>query len=452
MTTDSISPLESRYREEVSELFPIFSEEDLIRRRLQVEIEYLIALSTVAKLPELKKLSVAEIKKLRALYKNFSSKNAEEVKKIEKTTDHDVKALEYFVKAKLKKLRLKEVAEFYHFALTSWDVNNIANSLQLRDGVAAYAKTVEKLLKQLKQLSLENKDVPLLSITHGQPATPTTVGKELAVFYSRLSKALTVLSNIQLTAKFSGAVGNWNAHVIAYKNFDWIKFSKRFVEQFNLQFNPLTTQVEPYDKMAEAYHGIIRINNIVKDLDIDLWLYISRGIFGLRKVAGEVGSSTMPHKVNPIKFENSEGNIGVANSLLSFLADKLPVSRMQRDLSDSTVLRNQGVALGYSLLALKYTLKGLGRLQVNKEYCEKELNEHWEILAEPIQTLLKKIGYREPYEKLKKLTRGQAVDREVLHNFIKSLKIKAEDKALLLSLTPKAYTGLAGKLVAEFLK
>lgn len=449
---DTISPLEGRYREHVEELFPIFSEEGLIKRRLQVEIEYLIALSQVAHLPELRKFTATEIKKLRSLYQNFSAKDAEEIKNIEKATDHDVKALEYFVKLKLKKLRLDEIVEFYHFALTSEDINNIAYSLQLRDGVNVYIKWIEKLQKEIKRLAIENRDMPLLGMTHGQPASPTTVGKELAVFYLRLNTALGSLKSVKLTAKFSGAAGNWNAFVISYKNVDWIKFSKSFVQRFGLELNPLTTQIEPHDRMAETYHAVIRINNIIKDLDIDLWLYISRGIFGLKKVSGEVGSSVMPHKVNPIKFENSEGNLGVANNLLAFLAEKLPVSRLQRDLSDSTIIRNQGVALGYALLALKNTIKGLSRLQVNKEQCLLELDSHWEVLAEPIQTILRKSGYSQPYEKLKKLTRGQKVNREILHDFIKSLKIKEEEKKLLLNLTPQNYIGLASKLVNEILK
>lgn len=449
---DTISPLEGRYREQVAELLPIFSEEGLIRKRLEIEIEYLIALSAWAKLPELPKLSAVQIKKLRALYKNFSSKDADEVKKIEKTTDHDVKALEYFVKSKLKKMRLQELAEFYHFALTSEDINNIAYSMQLREGVEIYVKTVDKLLKEVRQLAIENKSVPMMGMTHGQPATPTTVGKELAVFYSRLKDRFEIFRKLKLSAKFSGASGNWNAHSVAYPNIDWIRFSKKFVERFGFDFIPFSTQIEPHDRTAGICRGIIGINNIIKNLDIDLWLYISRGIFGLRKSAREIGSSTMPHKVNPIKFENSEGNIGIANSLLWFLSEKLPVSRLQRDLTDSTVIRNQGVALGYSLLAIKNTIKGLLRLSVNKQQCLAELDQHWEVLAEPIQTVLRKAGVAQPYEKLKKLTRGHKVDKELLHSFIKGLKIKEEEKNLLLRLTPQTYIGLASKLVSEFLK
>ena len=449
----AISPLDGRYFDKVKELSLIFSEGALLRYRLKVEVEYLIALSLETKIKEVNKFSDGEEKYLRTLYQKFTEREAEQVKKIEKTTNHDVKAVEYYLKEKVKKNeRLKDYLEFVHFALTSEDINNLAYSLMLKDGLVTITKNYNQLINQLKFLARKYKSIALLSLTHGQPASPTTVGKELAVYYWRLREQLESLSRLKLTSKFSGAVGNWNAQIITYKNVDWPAFSQKFIESLGLEFNPLTTQIEPHDCLAEAYHHLVRINNIIKNLNQDCWLYISRGIFKQRKIPGEVGSSTMPHKVNPIDFENSEGNLGLANAILDHLANKLPISRMQRDLTDSTTLRNQGLGIGYSLLAVKSTLKGLDKLEINKEKIKEELNSHWEVLTEPIQVMLRKVGYRKPYEELKKLTQGEKVNQANLHKFIKKLKVEKSVKDQLLKLRPENYIGLASKLVEKYLK
>lgn len=452
MTLSSISPLDGRYLNKVKELIPIFSEWGLFKYRLIVEIEYLIALAKEQKIKEVREIEVKEIEKLRNLYKNFSQVDAERIKRIEKTTNHDVKAAEYFIKEKISKISLKDLSEFVHFSLTSEDVNNIAYSLMLKNGLAIYQRQVKSLQCIIKLLAVKYKNLSLLALTHGQPATPTTVGKEMAVFYLRLKEQLAALAGLELTAKFSGASGNWNAQQVAYPKVDWNNFSENFIKSLGLKFNPLTTQIEPHDMLAQAYHNVMRINTIIKDFDQDIWLYISRGVFKQPKKPGEVGSSTMPHKVNPIDFENSEGNAGIANSILGFLADKLPISRLQRDLSDSTVLRNQGVALGYSLLAIKSTLKGLSKLEVNKLQIAGELDRHWEVLAEPIQTILRKTGHDKPYETLKLLTRGKNIDKTKLHKFIRGLKISKQEKDKLLKLTPAKYVGLASKLVDRYVK
>jgi len=452
MTLSAISPLDGRYLNKVKELIPIFSEWGLFKYRVMVEIEYLIALAAEPKIKEVREIGDKEIEKLKYLYKNFSESDAGQIKKIEKTTNHDVKAVEYFIKEKFSQTSFKDLSEFVHFSLTSEDVNNIAYSMMLKDGLAIYQRQIKSLLGAIKLLAVKYRSLPLLALTHGQPATPTTVGKEMAVFYLRLKEQLAVLAGLQLTAKFSGATGNWNAQLIAYPKVDWLYFSENFIESLGLKLNPLTTQIEPHDMLAQAYHNIMRINTIIKDLDQDIWLYISRGVFKQQRQPGEVGSSTMPHKVNPIDFENSEGNIGMANSILGFLADKLPTSRLQRDLSDSTVLRNQGVALGYSLLASKSTLGGLNKLEVNKPQIADELAGHWEVLAEPIQIILRKTGYHQPYETLKRLTRGKEIDKTKLHQFIRGLKISQPEKDKLLKLTPVKYVGLATKLVDKYIK
>lgn len=443
MPLTSLSPLDGRYEAQTKELAPYFSEMALMKYRLMIEIEYLITLGAEREIKEVPRFSKKEQKKLRTIYKRFFLADAERVKEIENTTNHDVKAIEYFIKEKFQ-------SEFIHFALTSEDVNNLAYSLMLKEGLEkTIYPAMEKILKLLKKLTRENARLPLLSLTHGQPATPTTLGKEMAVFYKRLSRGLNHLKFIKLDGKLNGAAGNYAAASIAYPKVDWIKFSQKFTRALGLVPNLLTTQIEPHDSAAMVYDALARLNNITKDLDQDMWFYISRGIFKLRKKAGEVGSSTMPHKVNPINFENSEGNLGVANALLRFMSDKLPVSRLQRDLTDSTVIRNQGSALGYSLLAYKNTIKGLEKLEVNTKVVQAELDNHWEVLAEAIQTILRKTGYEKPYEKLKELTRGEKVDKKIMRQFILSLEIPKEEKDKLLKLTPAKYAGLSQKLCAE---
>jgi adenylosuccinate lyase len=449
----AISPLDGRYIGDTAKLQDYFSEGALMKYRVKVEIEYLLALSKLGKIKEIKRYSDKEIKKLRSLYQKFSLQNAERIKEIEKVTNHDVKAVEYFIKERLDSLKLSQNKEFVHFALTSEDVNNLAYTLMLKDGVEqVIVPKLEEILKVLKRLALANSKTSLLALTHGQPATPTTLGKEIAVFYWRVFRNLNHLKMIKLEGKLNGATGNYAAANLAYPQVDWFNFSQRFIKSLGLNPNPLTTQIEPHDCSAAVYDAIARINNIIKDLDQDMWLYISRGIFKLKKKAGEVGSSTMPHKVNPINFENSEGNLGLANSLLRFMSEKLPVSRLQRDLTDSTVIRNQGAALAYTLVAYQNTLKGLEKLEVNQAKIKEELNDHWEVLAEPIQTVLRKVGYDQPYEKLKELTRGEKVTREVMQKFIKSLEIDKKEKEKLLKLTPEKYVGLSAELAKRLIK
>lgn len=436
----SISPLDGRYRKNVEELDIYFSEMALMKYRVKVEVLYLLALAKVVKIGKINKT------KLIFLYEKFSLSDAEKIKKIEKTTNHDVKAIEYYIKSQSPISNFQK--EFIHFALTSEDVNNLSYSLMLQDGVREVIVPAIKLLnKKIKELAKKYKDIPLLSFTHGQPATPTILGKEMAVFVNRLNRQINNLENIKLLGKLNGATGGYAAHVIAYPKINWLNFSKNFIKSLGLEPNLITTQIESHDSLAEMYDAISRINNIIRDLDCDMWLYISRKIFKQQNKKGEIGSSAMPHKINPIFFENSEGNIGLANALLDFLSNKLPVSRMQRDLTDSTVLRNQGTALAYSLLAYKNTLKALERVEVDKETCQKELNEHWEVLAEAIQTILRKIGYNAPYEKLKELTRGKRIDKYAIAEFIESLDISKSEKQKLKKLTPSSYTGIAKKIV-----
>lgn len=443
----NISPLDGRYQDQTKELSIYFSEAALIRYRLLVEIEYIIALSLQPAIKEITTFTQAQQDQLRRLYQKFSLQDAKEIKDMEKETNHDVKSVEYFLKQKIATTDLKKYAEFIHFALTSEDVNNLAYSLMLKNGLKKIIlPALESILTKLKKLSQINKNIPLLSLTHGQPATPTTIGKELAVFYSRLFQSVNQLKNIELTGKLNGATGNYAAAYLAYSEIDWLNFSQKFVSSLGLKPNLLTTQIEPHDYAASIYDNLARINNILRDLNQDMWLYISRGIFKLKKKTGEIGSSTMPHKVNPINFENSEGNLGLANATLRFLADKLTVSRLQRDLSDSTVIRNQGTALGYSLLAYKNILSGLAKIEVNESASQAELNQHWEVMAEAIQTTLRKIGYDQPYEKLKELTRGEKIDKQTIQNFITGLDIPDIEKNKLLNLSPATYIGLSDKL------
>lgn len=445
----SISPIDGRYEKDVKELSAYFSEYALFQYRLRVEIEYLIALGNEKGVRELKPFTRAEQARLHAMVKKFSVQDAKRVSAIEKTTNHDVKALEYFVKEKLAKTSFRNRLEWFHFALTSEDVNNLAYALMWKDALALVVlPSLQKILKQLNTFASRTKNDAMLSFTHGQPATPTTVGKELAVFAARLLRQYMQLTQHNLCGKLGGAVGTWSAHVLAYPNVNWLRFSEQFIRRLGLEPNLVTTQIENHDSLAESAHILMRANAILLDLTRDMWLYISRGIFTQKKREGEIGSSTMPHKINPIMFENAEGNLGLANALLTHLAEKLPISRMQRDLSDSTVLRNQGVALAHSLLAIKNLLKGLARVAVNKTQLAKELTDHPEVLAEAVQTILRKVSYEKPYEALKELTRGERVTLTSLSAFVKSLDIPRAEKKKLLRLTPQEYTGLAAKIVS----
>jgi len=428
----------------------VFSEFGLIRLRVMVEIEWLIALCSESGIPQTRSLTDDELDRLHNIGNHFSPEDGLRVKAIEATTNHDVKAVEYFLKEKLKKTSMAPLAEFLHFACTSEDINNVAHALQLRDGMAVIGAEQQRIIQTLKTMAAEFAEVPMLARTHGQTASPTTVGKELAVFANRLQRQREQIAAIKLTAKLNGAVGNFNAHLAAYPEVDWQALAADILEKrFGLQQNRYTTQIEPHDTMAELFHALVRWNTILLSLNRDIWTYISIGYFGQKTVKGEVGSSTMPHKVNPIDFENSEGNLGIANALFSHLAEKLPISRLQRDLTDSTALRNMGGAFGYTLIACLSTLKGLGKLKLNTARLEEDLDHAWEVMAEPIQTIMRKHGIENPYEQLKELTRGQAVTRETLQAFVSMLEIDPADKARLLQMTPLTYTGLAAKLAAS---
>lgn len=439
----ALSPLDGRYASSVKELNGFFSEAAVMRYRVYIEIEYLIALSFEKKIEEFPALTKEQIENLRKIYRSFDMESAKHIKEIESETNHDVKAVEYYIQQKTE----KSFHPWIHFALTSEDVNNLSYSLMWKHGLKqVYIPQLKSVNNELKKLAKRFKKAPMLSMTHGQPATPTTFGKELAVFYARLNNKIQLLKNQKLSGKLSGATGTWSAHLAAYPKVNWPHFSSRFIKSIGLKPNLITTQIEPHDSLVESYQCVAHINSIMKDLCSDMWLYISRGILGQKKVAGEVGSSTMPHKINPIQFENAEGNIGTSNAMLTHLAEKLPISRMQRDLTDSTTLRNQGSALGYSFLALKNILKGLTRVTIHKNKMSDELENHWEVISEAIQTILRKHGQSNAYEQLKELTRGEAINRKVLADYILDLDIPKEDKDMLLSLTPQTYTGVATKI------
>jgi len=448
----ALSPLDGRYGSKTAPLRDFFSEYALIKYRVIVEIEWLKALAAEPAIAEVPAFSAAAIALLDGIADHFSVADAERVKAIEATTNHDVKAVEYFLKEKTQaSAEIAAVSEFIHFACTSEDINNLSHALMLkgaRDAVLLPA--LEKLIARLTELSHELADLPMLSRTHGQPASPTTVGKELANVVYRLRRTWDAIGAVELMGKINGAVGNYNAHLSAYPDLDWAHFAREFVTELGLTFNPYTIQIEPHDAMAELYDAIARTNTILIDLNRDVWGYISVGYFKQKVKAGEVGSSTMPHKVNPIDFENSEGNLGLANAVLRHLAEKLPVSRWQRDLTDSTVLRNMGVGFGYSLLAYESCLRGLGKLEANPAALAADLYANWEVLAEPIQTVMRRYGVANPYEQLKELTRGKAgMTRETLHAFIDGLAIPDAEKARLKTLTPASYTGMAAELARQ---
>ena len=441
---NAISPLDGRYGNAVKNLSAFFSESALMRFRLKVEIEYLIAIGNEKRIHELGPFSTTEQTRLREIYKNFNSAGAEKVKEIEATTNHDVKAIEYYIQDKVK----IALHPWIHFALTSEDVNNLSYSLMWKDGLQqAYLSTLQVVNKELKKLARKYKKSSMLALTHGQPATPTTLGKELAVFCARLDRQIKQIKAHKFLGKFGGATGTWSAHVVAYPKTNWKRFAERLIKSLGLEPNMITTQIEPHDSLAESYHQIIRVNSVLTGLCRDMWSYISRGILAQKKISDEVGSSTMPHKINPIQFENAEGNLCLSSSLLTHLAAKLTISRMQRDLSDSTTLRNQGVALGYSYLALRNISKGLGRITIDKSKLTQELDNHWEVLAEAIQTILRKSGNPDAYEQLKEIVRGQSITAETVTGFVSLLKISNADKKVLMNLTPESYIGLAPKLV-----
>ncbi|MFU8780893.1 MAG: adenylosuccinate lyase [Kiritimatiellia bacterium] len=444
----AISPIDGRYTEAASALMPVFSEAGLMKMRVQAEIEWLIALCQEPGIKAAAPLQAQEQTALRGISEHFSPEDAKRIKQIEQTTRHDVKAIEYFLQEKVKSLELARLTGFIHFACTSEDINNIAHALQCREGLKILRHAQNTLIDKLIELARAHANVPMLARTHGQPASPVTLGKEFAVFADRLRRRAQRLDAIRLTGKMNGAVGCFNAHYSAYPEVDWIAVAKHVIEdQLQLEQNLFTTQIEPHDTLASIFYELALWNNILLDFNRDIWLYISMGVFRQKTVAGEIGSSTMPHKVNPIDFENSEGNIGIANALFEHMASKLPISRLQRDLSDSTVLRNTGSAFAYSLIAYRSALRGLDKLCLNPDVLARDLEDAWEILAEPIQTVMRTAGIANPYEQLKELTRGKTVNAETIRAFITQSALTDADKKRLLQLTPQAYTGIARKLV-----
>ena len=441
----AISPVDGRYRSKTEPLAEYFSEYALIRYRVRVEIEYFIALCELP-LPQLQGFDVARFDELRDIYRLFSEADAQRVKDIEKITNHDVKAVEYFIKEKLDEMvDFDAYKEFIHFGLTSQDINNTSVPLSVKEALAdVLVPQIEELIAQLQTYADQWADVPMLAKTHGQPASPTRLGKEVMVFVYRLTQQLHELKSVPMTAKFGGATGNFNAHHVAYPQYDWRDFGNRFVsERLGLQREQFTTQISNYDQLGAAFDALRRINTIILDLDRDFWMYISMEYFKQKIKAGEVGSSAMPHKVNPIDFENSEGNLGIANALLQFLAQKLPVSRLQRDLTDSTVLRNVGVPFGHTVIAIQSTLKGLRKLILNEEKLRADLNDTWAVVAEAIQTILRREAYPHPYEALKALTRtNQRMTQQTIHDFIASLDVSDSVRAELMAITPANYTGM----------
>ena len=444
----AISPIDGRYAAKVAPLIDAFSEYALMRNRIKVEILWLIALSKESGIPECRQISADEEKNLRQVITDFTPAEAEKVKKIEAVTNHDVKAIEYYLKEQIAGSSLEDLSEFIHFACTSEDINNLSHALMLKDGLQALLPLQEQIGALICALAREYGRVPMLARTHGQTASPTTIGKELAVFAARLQRQLQQIKQVELLGKMNGAVGNFNAHLSAYPDVDWVRLSgEMMTNELGLRQNLFTTQIEPHDYMAELFDAMARWNTILIDFNRDIWTYISMAYFGQKTVAGEVGSSTMPHKVNPIDFENSEGNCGLANAIFQHLSSKLPISRLQRDLTDSTVLRNMGVGFGYTMIACQSTIKGIGKLKLNQDKLAIDLDQAWEVLAEPIQTIMRKAGIEKPYEKLKELTRGQVIDATTIRTFIEQLDLAAEDKQRLLTMTPATYIGMADRIV-----
>ena len=447
--TTALTPLDGRYGSKVKALRPIFSEFGLIKYRSLVEVKWLQALAAEPKIAEVPAFSAAARSALDDIIANFSVADAEAVKAIEATTNHDVKAVEYFLKQRSDSIpEVKAVSEFFHFACTSEDINNLSYALMLKDArEQVVVPTFKQVIDAIETLANDNAGLSMLARTHGQPASPTTLGKEMRNVVARLERQLAQIEQVTMLGKINGATGNYNAHVVAYPEVNWEAFSKNFVESLGLTWNPLTTQIEPHDYMAELFHAVVRFNTILLDFDRDIWSYISIGYFKQRVVEGEVGSSTMPHKVNPIDFENSEGNLGMANAMFDHLAMKLPISRWQRDLTDSTVLRNIGVGFGYTLLACGATLKGISKLAVNPAALAADLDSNWAVLGEAIQTVMRRYDIPEPYEKLKELTRGKdGIDKATLEQFIENLDVPEATKVELKKMTPASYIGLAAEL------
>ena len=444
----AISPLDGRYDDITAPLAMHFSEAALIGTRVRVETDWLVTLGDHDGIPEVRQLVDGERDFLCHLSSDFGINDAERVKEIEATTRHDVKAVEYWLKEKLAATTMSDVCEWVHFACTSEDINNLSHALMLKGGIEdAWLPAARELVEQVTQLAEELAHTPMLARTHGQTASPTTLGKELAVFCARWRRQLKQIEKLEYPAKINGAVGNFNAHSVAYPDVDWEKLARRFVTEVGLDYNPLTTQIEAHDGMAEAFHALMRFNNITLDFCRDIWTYISMGYFRQRAIAGEVGSSTMPHKINPIDFENAEANLGLSNALLDHLASKLPISRLQRDLSDSSAIRNVGSALAYSFIALQATSRGLKKLDADARVLARDLDNSWEVLGEAVQTVMRKAGHENPYEKLKELTRGEKINQEKLRAFIETLDLPPADKTRLSQLSPQTYIGLAPQLV-----
>lgn len=447
----AISPVDGRYGSKTSDLRPIFSEFGLTKYRVTVEVRWLQKLSATKAIEEVPVFSDAANEALNKIVSEFNEQDALRIKNIEATTNHDVKAVEYFLKEKISNnAELHAVTEFIHFACTSEDINNLSHALMLKEcREFILLPAIDEILSSIKGLAVEYKTIPMMCRTHGQPASPSTLGKEMANVYVRLKRQRQQISEVELLGKINGAVGNYNAHLSAYPEVKWHQFAEEFVNDLGLTFNPFTTQIEPHDYIAELFDAVARFNTILIDFDRDIWGYIAMGHFKQKTIAGEIGSSTMPHKVNPIDFENSEGNLGIANALFNHLAQKLPISRWQRDLTDSTVLRNLGVGFGHAIIAYQSTLKGISKLQVNEDNLANELDKNWEVLAEPVQTVMRRYGIEKPYEKLKELTRGKRVNADSMRDFINTLELPEAVKAELCLLTPASYIGRAVAFIDE---